>query len=304
MFALSFFRFNRDNDIKLIVCTPEDGPEWNGPVDIRGGEIAAELVDLGAEIRGFRNARFGSRYPHSNKIYALSALPPREPFLFLDTDFVITGDLSRLSFDFDRPSMYAGRATWPSVENNSIERDRIWESLYRKFGLTTEGWIREHQPPGALKRYPYFNAARFYYRRADVVFDSYRRVAEAIEDAPPPELEGQTLYPWLDQISLPIVMRSLNADKRHYNMDYFLNPVAHHYHVVVTLFLDRHREKLLMAREFASDDRWREYFIKSRIFSQLADDEKYNEILEFADREVLKPSEFGKRMRDAGYWLR
>jgi hypothetical protein len=50
-----------------------------------------------------RTNDFGEYYPYGNKIEALSVLPEGEPFVFFDTDTLITGDLDSVPFDFNAP---------------------------------------------------------------------------------------------------------------------------------------------------------------------------------------------------------
>ncbi len=72
------------------------------------------LTDFGAMIVPFTARHFGASYPQGNKIEALSVLPAGKPFLFLDTDTLITGPLDRVRFDFARPSASMRReGTWP-----------------------------------------------------------------------------------------------------------------------------------------------------------------------------------------------
>ena len=78
---------------KLFLAQP-GGPLWAQNVAVSPA-IGAALEGLGATILPFENRAFGASYPHGNKIEALLALPD-EPFLFLDTDTLITGDISIL----------------------------------------------------------------------------------------------------------------------------------------------------------------------------------------------------------------
>ena len=93
---------NPDFAGRLVICEPQPGPLW--PRDPRmSPEARAVLEALGATIVPFESQVFGQAYPYGNKIEALAALPDA-PFLFLDTDTLITGDLAALEMDFARPS--------------------------------------------------------------------------------------------------------------------------------------------------------------------------------------------------------
>jgi len=98
---------------RLIVAEPQPGPLW--PSDPRMSEpVKTFLTGLGAEIVPFESRHFGASYPFGNKIEGLAALPAGEPFLFLDTDTLITGDLAAIPFDFAKPAASMRReGTWP-----------------------------------------------------------------------------------------------------------------------------------------------------------------------------------------------
>ena len=86
----------------LYIAEPQPGPKWQ--TDPRMSDTSrALLTDLGATILPFETNAFGSTYPYGNKIEALDALPDA-PFLFLDSDTLITGPLSAIPFDFAKPS--------------------------------------------------------------------------------------------------------------------------------------------------------------------------------------------------------
>ena len=85
--------------------------------------------------------------PYGNKIEALSVLPAGEPFLFVDTDTLIVGDLATVPFDFDRPTASMKReGTWPSQELYGPGYNEIWGSLYEKFGLDFESSLDTSYP--------------------------------------------------------------------------------------------------------------------------------------------------------------
>jgi len=121
-------------DLTLTLAEPQPGPLWEDDPRI-DADIRAMLEALGAQIVPVENKVFGSSYPHGNKIEALLAMPADKPFLFLDTDTLVLGDLSSVPFDFDRPTASLRReGTWPKGEN--IEA--VWRSLYARFELDFE----------------------------------------------------------------------------------------------------------------------------------------------------------------------
>ena len=197
---------------RLVICEPQPGPLWQTDPRMSAGARAV-LEDLGATILPFKSQVFGQTYPYGNKIEALAALP-EAPFLFLDTDTLITGDLATLKFDFTHPSASMRReGTWPKIELYGPGYGAIWKSLYDRFGLDFASSLDRGQPDEYWQRYLYFNAGWFFHaspRRFGTRFLTY---AKSIRDDPPPELVLQELDPWLDQVALPLVIHSLGGGR-------------------------------------------------------------------------------------------
>ncbi|MEO1138949.1 MAG: hypothetical protein AAFW87_05780 [Pseudomonadota bacterium] len=198
---------------RLFVAEPQPGPLWPGDPTMRG-DVRALLEDLGAEITPFESRHFGNRYPYGNKIECLTALPKGEPFVFFDTDTLITGDLARVPFDFDRPTASKKReGTWPEIQLYGPTYTQTWKSLYDKFGLEFETSLDPAYPDEFWRRYLYFNAGFFFYKCPHVFGQRFLDYALAIRDDTPPELICQSLDPWLDQIALPLVIHSLGGGR-------------------------------------------------------------------------------------------
>lgn len=193
---------------RLIIATPKAGPLWDHDPAITDPATLSLLAALGAEILPFDSRHFGSRYPYGNKIEALSHLPD-EPFLFLDTDTLVTGPLSTLPFDFSHPSASMKReGTWPTPELYGPDRTAIWKSLYDRFGLDFASSLDLSQPDDYWQRYLYFNAGWFFAASPRTFGTSFLNYATAIAAKPGPELACQSLDPWLDQIALPLAIHA------------------------------------------------------------------------------------------------
>ena len=213
LLAASLRATNPDFKGRLFVAEPQPGPLWKDDPRIATPPIRAQLAELGAEIIPFESKAFGETYPYGNKIEALFALP-EEPFLFLDTDTLITGRLDSLSFDFTRPSASMRReGTWPVTELYGPSQAEIWKSLYDRFGLDFESSLDKAQPDGYWQRYLYFNAGWFYYQSPRRFAERFLEYALSIRDNPPRELICQPLTPWLDQIALPLVIHSFGGGR-------------------------------------------------------------------------------------------
>ncbi len=198
---------------RLILMEPQPGPLWQTDPRLPDGPVRSLLLDLGAEIRPFQNRRFGQSYPYGNKIEGLACLPDA-PFLFLDTDTLVTGPLSQLPFDFARPSASMRReGTWPQVDLYGPGYGDIWRALYARFGLHYASSLDLSQPDEYWKRYLYFNAGWFFHESPLAFGARFLAYATAIRDDAPPELVCQSLDPWLDQATLPLVVHSFGGGR-------------------------------------------------------------------------------------------
>ncbi|MES2915782.1 MAG: hypothetical protein V4753_11740 [Pseudomonadota bacterium] len=197
---------------KLFIAEPQPGPKWQDDPRMTD-RTRSTLAALGATILPFENRVFGSDYPHGNKIEALAELPDA-PFLFLDTDTLITGPLSAIAFDFTRPSASLRREnTWPKVELYGPTLRDTWAALYRRFDLDfASSWDTRH-PDDYWQRYLYFNAGWFFHESPRAFGNRFLAWARDIRANPPDALVCQELYPWLDQIILPLVIHSFGGGR-------------------------------------------------------------------------------------------
>ncbi|HHB81802.1 MAG TPA: hypothetical protein ENK83_08700, partial [Aliiroseovarius sp.] len=192
LFAASLKSSNPDFAGRLIVGVPE-GDLWPSKRGL-DEDVRAELVALGAELRPFTSQHFGQNYPYGNKIEGLSVLPAGEPFVFFDTDTLITGDLSQVGFDFARPAASMKREnTWPKIELYGPGYNDIWGALYQKFDLDFPASLDTSQPDEHWERYLYFNAGWFFHADPAAFGARFLEYALAIRDDAPEELVVQSL---------------------------------------------------------------------------------------------------------------
>lgn len=215
--ALLFLASLRSSDPgfsgRVFVAEPQPCEAWPDDPRIRPS-VREALEGLGAEILPFHNHHFGASYPNANKIEALLEMPEGEPFVFFDSDTVITGKLSEIPFDFDRPSASMKREnTWPKIELYGPGYAETWASLYEKFALDYEASLDLDQPDEHWERYMYFNAGWFYGACPRAFGQRFLDYALAIRDNAPDALVCQELYPWLDQIALPLVISSFGGGR-------------------------------------------------------------------------------------------
>ena len=196
---------------RLCLMEPQPGPKWTGDPRLTNPALRERLQELGAEIIPFENRTFGSSYPHGNKIEGLAALPDG-PFLFLDTDTLVTGDLSAMRIDFTHPSASMRReGTWPKIELYGPGYAATWKSLYDRFGVDFAASLDQGQPDEYWRRYLYFNAGWFFHESAHRFGNRFLTYAREIRDNPPEELVCQEIYPWLDHFPPPVGWKPLEG---------------------------------------------------------------------------------------------
>ncbi|MEM7710226.1 MAG: hypothetical protein AAF264_05640 [Pseudomonadota bacterium] len=198
---------------RLIVAEPRPGPLWTGTPGLPELPHRAILKTLEAEIRPFDSRHFGETYPPGNKIEALAVLPPG-PFVFFDTDSVITNELADLPIDFDRPAASMKReGTWPKLDLYGSNYNDIWGVLHARQGGDVRDTLDRGWPDNHWRRYLYFNAGWFFGADPQAFHHAYLNAALMIRDDPPPEIAGQILDPWLDQAALPLAIHALGGGR-------------------------------------------------------------------------------------------
>lgn len=214
LLAASLRHTNPDFAGRLLIAVPQPGPLWpSEDPSITDPGLLGLLDQFEAEIIPFPSAHFGAAYPYGNKIEALSHLPD-EPFLFLDTDTLVTGDLASVAFDFHRPAASMRREnTWPQEELYGPTLSDIWGSLYRRFGLDFAASQDADFPENYWQRYLYFNAGWFFHHSPRAFGAQFLATALSIRNDPPPEIALQSLNPWLDQVALPLVIHALGGGR-------------------------------------------------------------------------------------------
>ena len=196
---------------KLYLAEPQPGGRWPGDPRLPAGPLRDLLTEWGVEFLPFEAWVFGAAYPQGNKIEAIAALPDA-PFLFLDTDTLITGDIGAVMFDFDRPSASMKREnTWPKTELYGPTPTETWKALYDRFGLDFESSLDPSWPVDYWQRYLYFNAGWFFHRSPKAFGARFLDWARSVRDDPPRELICQEMNPWLDQVVLPLVIHSFGG---------------------------------------------------------------------------------------------
>ncbi|KAA0920336.1 hypothetical protein FLO80_04290 [Aquicoccus porphyridii] len=307
LFAASLRRFTPDFRGRLFIAEPQPGTAWQKDPRIGNGDVLALLDELEVEILPFENNYFGESYPYGNKIEALAALPEGEPFVFFDTDTLITGDLMQVPFDFGRPTASLRReGTWPQIELYGPGYGRIWKSLYDKFGLDFESSLDLSQPDEYWRRYLYFNAGFFFYECPRIFGETFLSYALAIRDDPPPELIGQVMDPWLDQVALPLVIHGLGGGRDALPDGYLDGTVSCHYRLFPMLYAREADHVVAALEEVAAPNRIKKVLKQYDPIKRMVYQNRGQKARALFDQNDLPRREqaIRNRLRREGFWMR
>ncbi len=291
---------------RLIVLEPQPGPLWPGDPRL-DDDARAALAHLGAETVPFENRHFGASYPNGNKAEGLAALPGGWPFLFLDTDTLVTGPVSAIPFDFARPSASMARTdTWPVIELYGPGHAETWGALYDRFGLDLEGSLDATQPEEHWRRYLYFNAGWFFGPCPRTFGARLAEIMAAIRDDPPEALVCQPLYPWLDQIALPLVIHEAGGGRPGPELAPLDGTATCHYRAMPLLYATAPDATIAFLEEIAGRNRIKKALKRHEPFRRMIYGKKGAKVRALFDRADLPRSQqaIQNRIKRAKLWLR
>jgi len=292
---------------RLFVAEPQPGPLWSGDPTIRGDETRALLTEMGAEIIPFESRHFGQSYPYGNKIEALFAMPKGEPFVFFDTDTLVTGDLASVPFDFSRPGASLRReGTWPEIQLYGPGYHETWKSLYDKFGLDFDSSLDPAWPDEFWRRYLYFNAGFFFYKCPHAFGKRFLDYALAIRDDPPPELICQSLDPWLDQVALPLVIHSFGGGRDALPAGLLDGAVTCHYRLLPLLYARESDRAVQVLEEICAPNRIKKVLKAHDPIKFMVYHGRGRKVRALFDRDDLPRKEQAIRntIKRNGFWMR
>lgn len=253
LFTLSLAKVAPDRCKNLYIAEPKNGPLWSGNPRMQDKALRQLIKGTGAKIVPFESRHFGNDYPNGNKIEALRVLPENQPFVFFDSDTLILDDPYKVPFDFTRPSASLKReGTWPQIELYGPGYHDIWGALYAMFGMDVSDALDPTQPEDFWLRYPYYNAGMFYYKCPKIFGQLFENIAITIRDHTPPELVCQPLYPWLDQIALPLVIHKLGGGPRALEQGWIDGRTSCHYRTFPLLYARESDATLALFEEIVS----------------------------------------------------
>lgn len=306
LFAASLRHASPDFKGRLVIAEPQPGPLWNTDPRI-SAPVKDALKDLGAEIAPFQSVHFGGSYPHGNKIEGLAALPADAPFVFFDSDTIITGDITQVPFDFTRPaaSMIRG-PTWPVEELYWPGYTAIWKSLYDRFGLDFQSSLDLGKPDEYWERYLYFNAGWFFGSNPAAFGKLFTDYAVSIRNDPPPELVIQPLDPWLDQIALPLVIHALGGGRPGPELRGLDGDITCHYRMLPLLYARGTDHQIALLEEVTAPNKIKKHLKQSEAFKRMVYQRRGAKVRALFDRNNLPRHEKALRnqIRAAGFWIR
>ncbi len=291
---------------RLILAEPQPGPLW--PEDPRiDPAIRDMLTELGAEITPFESRHFGAAYPYGNKIEGLCTLPPEAPFLFFDSDTLITGPLDQLGIDFTRPSASMRReGTWPVPRPGWPGHEAIWRALHERFGLAFEATLDPDRASDDWQRYLYFNAGWFLGADPAAFGERFLEMALSVRDDPPEALAGQPLDPWLDQVVLPLVVHAFGGGRPGPGLDGLDGAASCHYRSFPLLYAREADEVVALLERIAAPNRMKRLLKQHPPLHRMVYRGDGARVRALFDRGALPPEErlIRQRIRAAGFWMR
>lgn len=290
----------------LYIAEPQMGPLWDCDPRICDPAARDLLTALGARVVPFETRHFGAAWPQGNKIEALAALPDT-PFLFLDTDTLVTGSFAGVAFDFDRPSASMRReGTWPRALPCGPDPATVWAALYRRFGLDFEASLDRDHAEGDWQRFLYFNAGWFHHRSPALFGTLFLDMALSVRDDPPPELAGQALTPWLDQVVLPLVIHALGGGRPGTDLAGMDGAVTCHWRTLSLLYARESDRVIEVLREVAGQAAVAAVLRSHPPFARMIWQGEGRQARALFDRSALPAREqpIRQRLKQAGLWAR
>lgn len=307
LFAASLRHSDPDFKGRLIVAEPQNGPLWDKDPQIGNQDVRDLLEHLGAEIVPFHSKHFGSSYPHGNKIEALMAMPKGEPFVFFDTDTLITGPLSKVDFDFDHPAASMRReGTWPTEELYGPGYNDTWGALFERFELDFASSLDMSQPDEYWQRYLYFNAGWFFYRCPHEFGKRFAKYALEIRDNTPDALVCQPLDPWLDQVALPLVIHSFGGGRPGPALDGLDGDVSCHYRLLPLLYARESDHVVDVLETITSPNKIKKVIKQYDAIKRMIFQRRGLKVRAMFDRENLPNMEkkIRNQIKREGFWMR
>ncbi len=307
LFAASLRHSSPNFKGQLFVAEPQPGANWDNDPRMKNDEVRDLLQGFGAKILRFESKHFGQNYPHGNKIEALMAMPKGEPFVFFDTDTLITGDLATVAFDFDKPAASMRRTnTWPEIELYGPGYTATWKSLYDRFGLDFVSSLDTAHPDEYWERYLYFNAGWFYHRCPHEFGARFAEYAVEIRDNAPDALVCQTLDPWLDQVALPLVIHSFGGGRPGPELAGLDGDISCHWRVLPLLYARENDHVVDVLQTITAPNRVKKVIKEYDPIKRMIYQGRGQKLRDMFDRDNLpvREQKIRNMIKREGFWMR
>lgn len=291
---------------RLIVGIPQPGALWKD--DPRPAQDVIDLLHhMGAETLPFEARHFGARYPQGNKVEMLCAMDKKQPFLFFDTDTLITGPIDGLKIDFDRPAASMAREnTWPVVPLYGPDLATIWKAVYARAGVPMEPTEDPTHPKGHWERHLYFNAGWFFAACPHDFGERMIALMTSVRDDPPDELACQSLDPWLDQIALPVVIAGLGGGRPGPELEGLDGEMSLHWRALPLLYAKAEDKTIAFLEDITGPNRIKKVLKQYEPFKRMIYQGRGHKVRTLFDRAHLPRAEkvIRNRIKRAKLWMR
>ena len=226
---------------------------------------------------------------------------------FFDTDTLITGEITDVPFDFNKPSASSRcEGTWPEIELYGPGYTAIWKSLYDKFDLDFESSLDRSQPDEYWRRYLYFNAGYFYFKSPHQFVTRFTDFAVNIRDNGPETIQCQSLNPWLDQVALPLVLHSFKGKRDALPKDSLDGATSCHYRTLPLLYARESDAVVTTLEQVAAPNKTKKVLKQYEPFKRLIYHGRGHRVRALFDQDNLPRKEraIRNKIKSAGYWMR
>lgn len=306
LFAASLRHSAPDFPGRLIVGEPRFGPLW--PKDPSIDEDAkTALLRLNATIQKFDSQHFGSTYPIGNKVEFLAQMPQETPFVFFDTDTLITGPVDKIPFDFKRPSASMAREnTWPKEPLYGPKRAAIWQAVFERSGTDITPTLDLARPESDWERFMYFNAGWFFASNAKRFGQNLCDLMVSLTNDTPKELAAQALYPWLDQIALPAIIAKHNGGRPGPELAGLDGDVSLHWRALPLIYAKAPDQTLALLKEVTAPNWIKKVLKLYEPFKRILYQDRGAKIRALFDQNHLPKREqaIRNRIKREGLWMR
>jgi hypothetical protein len=225
----------------------------------------------------------------------------------LDTDTLIVGNIASLSTVFTRPSASMRRTdTWPKEELYWPGYGVIWKSLYDRFGLDFDSTLDSRQPVKHWKRYLYFNAGWITGHDAPSFGSRWKDWALEVRDNRPEELILQSLDPWLDQVTLPLVIHSYGGGRPGSDLAGLDGTLTCHYRMLPMLYARETDAVIAILNTVTAPNKIKKWLIQYYPFKRMIYQGCGEKVRALFDQNDMPPSErqIRKKIKKEGFWMR